>query len=59
VTEYRGSIENIGNISLGHLEQIHFLDENKSVRDELRDSFTEIRTLEETIRKEEKKMNET
>ena len=59
VREFIGSIENIGNMSLGYLEQIHFLDENKTVRNELKDSFIEIRKYEEIIKIEEEKMNET
>ncbi len=46
-------------MSLGYLEQIHFIDESKLVRDELRDAFKEIRTLEQTIQKEEKNLEET
>lgn len=46
-------------MSLGYLEQIHFMDETKLVRDELRDAFVEIRTLEQTIKKEEKNLEET
>lgn len=59
ITEYQGTIENIWNISLGYLEQIHFLDETKTVRDELKDAFSEIRSIEEIIRIEEENMNET
>lgn len=44
---------------MGYLEQIHFMDEEKSVRDELRDAFSEIRSLEKTIQEEEKKLEET
>lgn len=58
-TEYIGSIENIGNMSLGYLEQIHFLDENKTVRNELKDAFVELRNYEEIIKEEEEKMSET
>ncbi len=59
IKEYRGSVENIGWISLGYLEQIHFLDENLTVRDELRNAFSEIRTIENTIKIEEKRLEET
>lgn len=44
---------------MGYLEQIHFLDENKTVRDELKDAFVEIRTLEKIIAQEEKNLEET
>ena len=46
-------------MTLGYLEQIHFMDESKTIRDELRDAFTEIRALEQTIVREEEKMAET
>jgi ATPase subunit of ABC transporter with duplicated ATPase domains len=46
-------------MSLGYLEQIHFLDENKTVRNELKDAFVELRKYEEIIKEEEVKMNET
>ena len=59
ITEYDGNIENIGNISLGYLEQIHFMDESQTVRDELRDAYSEIRSLEATIAREEKNLEDT
>ena len=59
IGEYDGSIENIGGITLGYLEQIHFMDETKTIRDELRDAFSEIRELEKTIEQEEVNMAET
>jgi ATPase subunit of ABC transporter with duplicated ATPase domains len=52
-------MENIGNSSLGYLEQIHFMDESKTVRDELRDAFVDIRALEMVIAREEKNLEET
>lgn len=57
ISEYTGNIENIGNITFGYLEQIHFLDVNQSVREELKNAFTEIRALEELLHKEESKMD--
>lgn len=59
IADFNWTIENIGNITLGYLEQIHFIDENKTVRNELRDAFVEIRELEKIIEIEEKKMEET
>jgi ATP-binding cassette, subfamily F, member 3 len=59
ISDYIGNVENIGNISLGYLEQIQFLDESQSVYDELRDAFKEIRMLEEIIKIEERKLSET
>ncbi len=59
IHEYSGSIENIGAMTLGYLEQIHFMDETRSVRDDLRDAFAVIRHLETEIHKEEVIMAET
>jgi ATP-binding cassette, subfamily F, member 3 len=59
ITEYQGNIENIGDTSLGYLEQIHFMDESQTVRDDLRDAFIEIRALEREIEREEIHMTET
>jgi ATPase subunit of ABC transporter with duplicated ATPase domains len=43
-------------MTLGYLEQIHFMDEKKTIRDELKDAFSDIRTLERQIQEEEAKM---
>ncbi len=59
ITEYIGNIDNVGAMTLGYLEQIHFMDETKLVRDELRDAFAEIRALEKKINEEEKRLEET
>lgn len=59
ISEYIWSIENIGNMSLGYLEQIHFLDDTKSVKSELQDAYRDIRILEDIIQKEEKILEET
>lgn len=59
IHEYTWTIENIGWMSLGYLEQIHFMDETKTIREELKDAFAEIRTLEKVIQEEETKMWET
>jgi len=59
IHEYIGNLENVGGITLGYLEQIHFMDESKTVRDELRDAFQEIREIENLIKKEEEIMVES
>ena len=46
-------------MTLGYLEQIHFMDESVTIRDELRDAFAEIRELERVIAVEESNMAET
>ncbi len=59
ISEYQGSIENIGSMSLGYLDQIHFMDESATVRNDLRDAFSEIRAIERCIKVEERKLEET
>lgn len=56
ISEYDGSIDNVGNISLGYLHQVYSDNENKTVHEELREAFvqiqemqTEIKILEETM----------
>ena len=39
LSEFDGSLENIGSISLGYLSQIHFDAEGRRVRDDLRLAF--------------------
>ena len=56
ITDYVGSIENIGNMTLGYLEQIHFSDVSKTVREELRDAFKEIRIIEKSLTEAEENM---
>jgi ATP-binding cassette, subfamily F, member 3 len=46
-------------MNLWYLEQIHFMDESKSTRDELRDAFAEIRQVEKIIQEEEIRLAET
>ena len=46
-------------MTLGYLEQIHFSDEDKTVRDELRDAYIIVRKLEKEIAEQEKIMEET
>ncbi len=58
-SDYTGGIENTGGMTLGYLEQIHFMDESKTIREELRDAFTEIRKLEQIIATEEARLEET
>ncbi len=46
-------------MTLGYLEQIHFMDETKTIRDELRDAYSELRDIESEIQKEETVLAET
>ena len=59
ISEYHGTIDMIGTITIGYLEQIQFMDETKSIRDELKDAFEQIRALERTIQDEEAKLEIT
>ncbi|MDD2907275.1 MAG: ABC-F family ATP-binding cassette domain-containing protein [Candidatus Gracilibacteria bacterium] len=56
ITNYDGSIDNVGNLNLGYLKQIHSNDENKLVRDELKGAFSDIIETEEKLEKIEKEM---
>ncbi len=56
ITEYAGTVENAGNISVGYVEQIHFDEESRTVRDELRLAFAEILGVEREIREAEAAM---
>ena len=49
ITEFDGKINNIGTISMGYLSQIHFDQETRTVREELRLAFKEIRAAESTL----------
>ncbi|MFK7780123.1 MAG: ABC-F family ATP-binding cassette domain-containing protein [Candidatus Gracilibacteria bacterium] len=57
ITNYNGSIDNIGNLSLGYLHQIYSDDEDKLVREELKQGFPNIIKMEEKIEKAESIMN--
>lgn len=59
IREYEGSVENIGSLTLGYLEQIHFLDDTLAVRDDLANAFQEIRALERQIHVAELQMSKT
>ncbi|PID83958.1 hypothetical protein CSB09_03520 [Candidatus Gracilibacteria bacterium] len=56
IQEYAGTIENIGNMSLGYLEQIHFSDTTLCIREELKNAFEEIREIEASLKKAEQEM---
>lgn len=58
ISEFDGSINNIGSISLGYLSQIHFDIEDRKVRDDLRLAFREVREAEKSLGDAEKYMEE-
>lgn len=59
IRDFQGTIENIGSLTLGYLEQIHFLDESLTVREDLANAFTEVRTLEGRLHVLEEEMSLT
>lgn len=58
ITEFDGKIDNIGSLSTGYLSQIHFDRETRTVREELRLAFTEIREAEALLERAERYMAE-
>lgn len=56
LTEFDGTINNIGSTSLGYLSQIHFDTEDRKVRDDLRLAFREVREAEKSLTEAEKYM---
>ena len=58
ITDFDGALENVGNISIGYLSQIYTDNENKTVREEIKDGFKDIIATEIELNKVEKEMNE-
>ncbi|RKW22632.1 ABC transporter ATP-binding protein [Candidatus Gracilibacteria bacterium] len=58
IKNFDGNIDNVGNLTLGYLKQIYSDNENKLVREELRDAFTKIVETEEELSILEKSMAE-
>lgn len=58
ILDFSWKIENFGSLTLGYLSQIHFDDEARTVREELRLAFSEILKLEEELSVLEKNMSE-
>ncbi len=56
ITKYDWFVENVWNLSLGYLRQIYSDDENKLVKEELRNAFKKEIKMEEEIKKIEGKM---
>jgi len=56
IKDYDWFVENIWNIKLWYLKQIYTDNENKTVRDELKDWFKKIKSLEKKIKDIEKQM---
>jgi len=49
IRSYEGFVENIGNMSLGYLHQVYSDNEEKLVREELAEAFTQIREMEHRL----------
>ena len=58
IKDFDGFIENVGNISIWYLTQIYSDDEQKTVREELKDWFLEIKQKEFEIKQIEKEMEQ-
>lgn len=56
IQNYEGFIENIWGMSLGYLHQVYSDDEQKTVRQELSDAFTQIKSIQERLSQLEEKM---
>ena len=57
IKNYNGSIDNIWNLSLWYLHQIYSDNEEKLVREELKDSFKDIKEMEKKLDTAESNMN--
>jgi ATP-binding cassette subfamily F protein 3 len=58
IMDYDGSIDNVWGLSLWYLRQVNIDDKNKTVRDEMKDWFLEIRWLEIKLTEVEKQMHD-
>lgn len=56
IEEYDGSIDNIGNMTLWYLHQVYSDDEQKTVHEEMRDAFSQLRNIEKTLKELEDAM---
>ena len=56
ITEYDGSIDNLGGIEVGYLAQIHFDDEARTVREDLESAFANVKTMEAELAVLEERM---
>ena len=56
ITDFTGMIENCQPLTLGYLAQIHFDEEHRPVRDELKRAFRHIESLEQELKQLEARM---
>ncbi|PID87370.1 hypothetical protein CSB07_01625 [Candidatus Gracilibacteria bacterium] len=57
IKDFEGNIENVGNMTLGYLHQIYSDNEEKLVKEELKDGFSDIIIAEKKIKILEEKMS--
>ncbi len=58
IGDFDWQIENVGNISIWYLSQIYSDDENKTVRQEIKDGFKDICKMEKELEEVEREMNQ-
>lgn len=58
ISEYDGFLENIGNMKLGYLHQVYSDNEEKLVREELADAFSEIQIMDQRLKELEEEMTD-
>ncbi len=56
ITDFQGSIDNIGNLNFWYLAQIYSDNEEKTVFEELKDAFLQVLEMEENLKNYEEKM---
>ncbi|MCT4617560.1 MAG: ATP-binding cassette domain-containing protein [Candidatus Gracilibacteria bacterium] len=56
ITDFDGHLDNVGNLKIGYLSQIYSDNEDKLVREELKDAFTEINKMDEELSSLEEEM---
>lgn len=55
--QFDGTLENIGNMTLGYLHQVYSDNEEKTVREELKGGFRDINSMEDQLQQAELDMN--
>ena len=58
IKNFEWSIDNVWNLSLGYLHQVYGENETQSVREELRDGFSDIKEFEKNLTQIEEKMRQ-
>lgn len=58
ITNYEGFLENIWNLRLGYLHQVYSDNEDRLVKEELADAFSQIKKMDTKLKKMEEEMDE-